>query len=157
MTIEEAAAGAIHIVEHQMAELLQKMSLEQGHDPRNFTVLAYGGAASLHATAYARALGATKVFAWPGAEVAVMGAVAAVRILHRRKLLEVPPDLRGQVEADLALEHERIAGGVQAAVDLGVVDEIVAPEDTREALAVALAEALAADPGVRGAHGNIPL
>lgn len=61
LTIEETAAGAIHIVENQMAELLQKMTLEQGYDPRHFTVLAYGGAASLHATAYARHLPATDV------------------------------------------------------------------------------------------------
>ncbi len=114
----------------------------------------YGGA---YIAMNARSLGATKVFAWPGAEVAVMGAVAAVRILHRRKLLEVPPDLRSQVENELAVEHERISGGVQAALELGVVDEIVAPEHTRQALAVALAEALAVDPSVRGRHGNIPL
>ena len=114
----------------------------------------YGGA---YIAMNARSLGATKVFAWPGAEVAVMGAVAAVRILHRRKLLEVPADLRSQVEAELALEHERIAGGVEAAVELGVVDEIVEPADTRQAVAVALAEALAANPGARGQHGNIPL
>lgn len=69
MTVEEAAAGAIHIVENQMAELLQKMTLEQGYDPRNFTVLAYGGAAPLHATSYARHLGATDVIV-PGANVA---------------------------------------------------------------------------------------
>lgn len=61
LSIEETAAGAIHIVENQMAGLLQKMTLEQGHDPRNFTVLAYGGAASLHATAYARHLPASDV------------------------------------------------------------------------------------------------
>jgi acetyl-CoA/propionyl-CoA carboxylase carboxyl transferase subunit len=114
----------------------------------------YGGA---YIAMNARSLGATKVFAWPGAEVAVMGAVAAVRILHRRKLLAVPADLRSQVEGELALEHERIAGGVEAAVELGVVDEIVEPAETRQALAVALAEALAADPGARGQHGNIPL
>jgi acetyl-CoA/propionyl-CoA carboxylase carboxyl transferase subunit len=114
----------------------------------------YGGA---YIAMNARSLGATKVFAWPGAEVAVMGAVAAVRILHRRKLLEVHPDVRSRVEAELALEHERIAGGVEAAVEIGVVDEIVEPLDTRPALAVALAEALAVDPAVRGHHGNIPL
>ena len=70
----------------------------------------YGGA---YIAMNARSLGATKVFAWPGAEVAVMGAVAAVRILHRRKLPRSPPDLRPQVEAELAAEHERIAGGVE--------------------------------------------
>ncbi len=44
---------------------------------------AYGGA---YIAMNSRALGATKVFAWPGAELAVMGSVAAVRILHRRTL-----------------------------------------------------------------------
>ena len=48
----------------------------------------YGGA---YIAMNARSLGATKVFAWPGAEVAVMGAVAAMRILHRRRLAEVLP------------------------------------------------------------------
>jgi acetyl-CoA/propionyl-CoA carboxylase carboxyl transferase subunit len=114
----------------------------------------YGGA---YIAMNARSLGATKVFAWPGAEVAVMGAVAAVRILHRRKLLEVAPELRTQVENELAAEHERIAGGVEAAVEIGVVDEIVAPAETRQALAGAIAEALTAHPGARGSHGNIPL
>ena len=84
----------------------------------------YGGA---YIAMNARALGATKVFAWPGAEVAVMGAVAAIRILHRRKLAEVSPDIRPQVEAELAAEHERIAGGVDKAVEIGVVDEVVEP------------------------------
>ena len=114
----------------------------------------YGGA---YIAMNSRALGATKVFAWPGAEVAVMGAVAAVRILHRRKLAEVAPEVRPQVEAELAAEHERIAGGVDTAVEIGVVDEVVEPAVTRGALARAIiAEYDAA--GVRkGAHGNIPL
>ena len=57
---------------------------------------AYGGA---YIAMNSRALGATKVFAWPGAEIAVMGAVAAVRILHRRTLAAAAPDERQQVEA----------------------------------------------------------
>ena len=84
----------------------------------------YGGA---YIAMNARSLGATKVFAWPGAEVAVMGAVAAIRILHRRRLAEVAPEIRPQVEAELAAEHERIAGGVDKAVEIGVVDEVVEP------------------------------
>src|SRR5690349_14959465 len=114
----------------------------------------YGGA---YIAMNARSLGATKVFAWPGAEVAVMGAVAAVRVLHRRRLAEVEPDLRPQVEAELAAEHERIAGGVEAAVEIGVVDEIVTPDQTRTRVAEAITDAIAAAPGTRGNHGNIPL
>jgi acetyl-CoA/propionyl-CoA carboxylase carboxyl transferase subunit len=101
-----------------------------------------------------RSLGATKVFAWPGAEVAVMGAVAAVRILHRRKLAEVPPDLRAQVENELAEEHARIAGGIDRAVEIGVVDEVVEPARTRTEVAKAIADAGLV---TRGSHGNIPL
>ena len=114
----------------------------------------YGGA---YIAMNARALGATKVFAWPGAEIAVMGAVAAVRILHRRRLLEAAPDLRPQLENELAAEHERIAGGVQAAVEIGVVDQIVTPRDTRQAIAAAIGDAITANPDTRGSHGNIPL
>ena len=102
----------------------------------------------------ARSLGATKVFAWPGAEVAVMGPIAAVRILHRRKLAEVADDVRPQLEAELAAEHERIAGGVDKAIEIGVVDQLVTPDVTRSTLARAVAEA---DQGDRGNHTNIPL
>lgn len=112
---------------------------------------AYGGA---YIAMNAHSLGATKVFAWPGAEVAVMGPVAAVRILHRRKLAAAPEDQRPQLEAELAAEHERIAGGVEKAVEIGVVDEIVSPDATRSALASAIA---GADAGQRGRHTNIPL
>jgi acetyl-CoA/propionyl-CoA carboxylase carboxyl transferase subunit len=112
---------------------------------------AYGGA---YIAMNARSLGATRVFAWPGAEVAVMGPIAAVRILHRRKLAEVADEVRPQLEAELAAEHERIAGGVEKAVEIGVVDEIVTPDTTRSALAAAIRDA---DTGERGAHTNIPL
>jgi acetyl-CoA/propionyl-CoA carboxylase carboxyl transferase subunit len=114
----------------------------------------YGGA---YIAMNSRSIGATKVFAWPGAEVAVMGALAAVRILHRRKLAEVSVDLRPRVEAELAAEHERIAGGVDKAVEIGVVDEVVEPSVTRSAIARAIAEAVQTDGVRRGAHGNIPL
>ncbi len=111
---------------------------------------AYGGA---YIAMNARSLGATRVFAWPQAQVAVMGAVAAVRILHRRKLAEVPPDARAEVELELAQEHEKLAGGLARAVEIGVIDEIIEPTKTRSALAAAIA----AVPPTRGLHGNIPL
>jgi acetyl-CoA/propionyl-CoA carboxylase carboxyl transferase subunit len=111
---------------------------------------AYGGA---YIAMNSRALGATKVFAWPGAEVAVMGAVAAVRILHRRTLASVPPERLHEAETELAAEHEATAGGLQRAVDLGVIDAIIEPDQTRRELARAIAEA----PQLRGSHANIPL
>lgn len=111
---------------------------------------AYGGA---YIAMNSASLGATKVFAWPGAQVAVMGSVAAVRILHRRRLAEVPDDLRAATEQELAEEHERLAGGLDTALETGVVDEVLDPKLTRSRIASAIAQA----PQHRGAHGNIPL
>jgi acetyl-CoA/propionyl-CoA carboxylase carboxyl transferase subunit len=110
----------------------------------------YGGA---YIAMNSRSLGATAVFAWPGAEVAVMGARAAVGILHRRKLAAAPPGEREALHEQLAAEHEKIAGGVNRALQIGVVDEVVEPSRTRRRLVQALATA----PSGRGAHGNIPL
>ena len=113
---------------------------------------AYGGA---YIAMNSRSLGATRVLAWPGAEIEVMGPVAAVRILHRRKLAAASEDERPELEARLAEEHSR-RGGLDQALTLGVVDEVIAPARTRGAVAAALAAALT-EPPARGAHSNIPL
>ncbi len=110
----------------------------------------YGGA---YIAMNSRALGATRVFAWPDAHVAVMGSVAAIRILHRRRLAEVEDHERAAVEQELADEHDRLSGGLQRAVEIGVVDEVVEPTRTRSAVVTALASA----PERRGQHTNIPL
>jgi acetyl-CoA/propionyl-CoA carboxylase carboxyl transferase subunit len=111
---------------------------------------AYGGA---YIAMNSRALGATRVFAWPGAELAVMGSVAAVRILHRRTLAAAPAEQRHEVEAELAAEHDRESGGLPRAIALGVIDEVLEPAKTRQAIS----DAIAAAPSSRGRHGNIPL
>ena len=112
---------------------------------------AFGGA---YIAMNSKSLGATAVYAWPSAEVAVMGAKAAVGILHRRQLAAAANEIeREALLIKLAADHEKIAGGVARAVELGVVDEIIAPIETRRRVA----EALASAPAGRGAHGNIPL
>jgi acetyl-CoA/propionyl-CoA carboxylase carboxyl transferase subunit len=111
---------------------------------------AYGGA---YIAMNSRSLGATAVFAWPNAEVAVMGASAAVNILHRKKLAAAPHEEREQLREALIAEQIQVAGGVNRALEIGVVDDVIKPEETRRKLA----EALAAAPAARGAHGNIPL
>jgi acetyl-CoA/propionyl-CoA carboxylase carboxyl transferase subunit len=111
---------------------------------------AYGGA---YVAMNSKSLGASKVFAWPTAEVSVMGAVAAVRVLNRRLLADLPEDQREATELTLAAEHDKISGGISRAVEIGAVDEIIEPNKTRSALAKAIREA----PHRRGSHGNIPL
>lgn len=111
---------------------------------------AFGGA---YVAMNSKALGATRIFAWPDAEVSVMGAVAAVRVLHRRILAELPEDQRAGMELELAAEHDRTSGGIARAVEIGAVDEVISPHQTRGVLAKALASA----PRRRGTHTNIPL
>ena len=61
MDVVEAAAGAVRIVEYQMADLMRQMTVEQGLDPREFVVYAYGGAGAAHAAVFARELGCKEV------------------------------------------------------------------------------------------------
>ena len=61
MDVTTAAAGAVRIVNHHMGELMRQMTVEQGLDPRDFVVYAYGGAGPVHATGYARELGVKEV------------------------------------------------------------------------------------------------
>jgi acetyl-CoA/propionyl-CoA carboxylase carboxyl transferase subunit len=111
---------------------------------------AYGGA---YIAMNSRSLDATRVFAWPGAEVAVMGSVAAVRVLKRRQLAGVPEQQRPELEATLAAAHEAESGGVGRAIELGLVDEVIQPDATRSAVS----GALATESPRCGSHGNIPL
>ena len=110
----------------------------------------YGGA---YIAMNSRALGATRVFAWPEAEVAVMGAEPAVGILHRKLLAATPETERDLLRARLIEEHRRAVGDIGRALTLGVLDEVIEPEQTRQHLAAAFAAA----PKRRGMHGNIPL
>jgi acetyl-CoA/propionyl-CoA carboxylase carboxyl transferase subunit len=121
--------------------------------PRVTLVLrkAYGGA---YIAMNSRSLGATAVYAWPGAEVAVMGAEAAVGVLHRKRLAAAgSDDERTALRAQLVEEHNEASGGVRRALAMGVVDSVIDPADTRSALVTALANA----PLGRGQHTNIPL
>ncbi|HEY0941429.1 MAG TPA: hydantoinase/oxoprolinase family protein [Steroidobacter sp.] len=59
-TVEEAAEGIINIVNENMFGALRLVSIEQGHDPRDFALVGFGGAGPLHANALGRLTGA-----WP--------------------------------------------------------------------------------------------
>lgn len=94
---------------------------------------AYGGA---YITMNSNDLGADLTFAWPCAEIGVMGAHQAVGIIHRRELegADDAPALCEDLAARYASEHLRAS---VAARD-GFVDEVIAPADTRDRLVWAL-------------------
>lgn len=60
-----AAAGVIDVVNHAMAEALKIVSVQRGHDPRDFALVAFGGAGPLHAAALATELGMSTVICPP--------------------------------------------------------------------------------------------
>jgi N-methylhydantoinase A len=60
-----AAAAVIDVVNHAMAEALKIVSVQRGHDPRDFTLAAFGGAGPLHATALADELGIAEILCPP--------------------------------------------------------------------------------------------
>jgi propionyl-CoA carboxylase beta chain len=86
-----------------------------------------------------RGLGTDWCVAWPTAEIAVMGAPPAVRIIHRRKLESIDDaDERARVEAELTAEYEERFLNQYIAAERGYVDDVIAATDTRRALAAAL-------------------
>ena len=104
-----------------------------------------------------RGLGADAVLAWPGAAVDVMGAVAAVEVMHKRELASEPDrDRRAELVLRLSAAHESTTGGLAAALGCGAVDEVVEPHQTRRRL-VELLAALSGGPARRGQHRNPPL
>lgn len=61
LSLEETAAGIVQINAHAAATLIRQRTIEQGLDPRDFVVYAFGGAGPVHAFAYARELGVDSV------------------------------------------------------------------------------------------------
>jgi propionyl-CoA carboxylase beta chain len=94
---------------------------------------AYGGA---YLVMNARGIRADLVFAWPSAEIAVMGAQGAVNVIHRREISSAEdPD---QTRTDLIADYEDTFNNPYVAAELGLVDEVIEPRETRYKLIRAL-------------------
>ncbi|MBI2711168.1 MAG: methylmalonyl-CoA carboxyltransferase [Actinobacteria bacterium] len=123
--------------------------------PRICVVLrkAFGGA---YIVMDSKSMGSDLVLAWPGAQIAVMGAAGAVEVLHRRDLAaaEDPGALRAELEA----RYESTFLTPRLAADRGYVDEVIDPSTTRVRVAAALARLHTKQPRlVARKHSNTPL
>lgn len=114
---------------------------------------AYGGA---YLVMNSRGIRADMVFAWPSAEIAVMGAQGAVNVIHRKEIAaSSDPDAK---RAELIADYEAKFNNPYRAAELGLVDEVIEPRETRPRLIRTLdmfrtkRETLAPRK-----HGNIPL
>ena len=78
----ELAASIVEIANENMASAIKMVSLERGHDPRRFSLLAFGGAGPLHAAAVARLLGIPRVIVpqYPGVFSALGLLLADIRV-----------------------------------------------------------------------------
>ncbi|HYJ20747.1 MAG TPA: acyl-CoA carboxylase subunit beta, partial [Solirubrobacterales bacterium] len=114
---------------------------------------AYGGAYDVMASKH---MLADFNFAWPQAEVAVMGPEGAVNIIYRRDIAASPtPDERRQKLMD---DYKARFANPYSAAERGYIDDVIVPHETRPKLIKAL-EMLETKrvPGPKRKHGNIPL
>ncbi len=105
-SVEAFAAGILRVVETQMERAIRVISVERGHDPRRFTLVAFGGGGPLHACAVARALRVPTVMipAMPGALSAV-GILLADAVRDYSRTVMVAGTRMGELEEEfLALE-----------------------------------------------------
>jgi acetyl-CoA/propionyl-CoA carboxylase carboxyl transferase subunit len=116
---------------------------------------AYGGAYIVMCSKHLRS---DVNLAWPTAEIAVLGAQGAVQILHKRELAKVPADQAGPLRAELEAGYKERFGNPLFAAELGFVDDVVDPADTRILVARHL-ERLASKHVERAPrkHGTMPL
>ena len=94
LELHTAANGILSIANNAMVGAIRNVSVERGHDPREFALVAYGGAGPMHAIEVAKLLGINKVVAplHPGIASAYGLLVAELKNDYARTSLQTPPD-----------------------------------------------------------------
>jgi len=111
MSAIECAAGICRIVELHMADIIRKVTVEKGFDPRDFALFAFGGAGPAHAAVFARELGVRKVIV-PQRKAAstwcAFGAAAAdvLHIFEHTEIMSTPVPARRVNDALQGLEKK---------------------------------------------------
>jgi N-methylhydantoinase A len=113
LSVEDAALGIYNIVNENMTGALRLVSVEQGYDPREYALIAFGGAGPLHANALARLLGSWPAIIPPGPGVlcALGDATTAIRDERARtfvrKFGEISATEVGRILKELAAEASK--------------------------------------------------
>lgn len=95
----EAAAGVNRLVDAKMADLIRRMSVLRGLDPRQFVMLAFGGGGPVHASAVAREAGVRKVIV-PLPHVAAMWSALGAAVSDVTHVYQTPTEIRLPVSAE---------------------------------------------------------
>jgi N-methylhydantoinase A len=107
--VHSAAKGILEIVDSRMGDLIRKLTIERGVDPRDFVLFSYGGAGPTHVGAYAREAGIQKAIVSPHASVfSALGIAASdiVRVYSQSSPMRSPFDPE-RVNSLLARLEER--------------------------------------------------
>ena len=114
---------------------------------------AYGGA---YVVMNSKSIGCDLAFAWPSAELAVMGPAGAVEIIYRREIeMADDPELR---KAELIEEYTERFANPYAAAERGYIDDVIDPADTRAVLCRSLDMLRSKREELpKRKHGNVPL
>jgi acetyl-CoA carboxylase carboxyltransferase component len=114
---------------------------------------AYGGA---YVVMNSKSIGADLAFAWPSAELAVMGPQGAVEIVYRRELQQAADPVARR--AELVAEYTERYANPYAAAERGYVDDVIDPAETRQKIVAGLAMLRTKREELpRRKHGNMPL
>jgi N-methylhydantoinase A len=113
MEAEEVAIGIFRIINAHMADLIRKATIEQGHDPRDCVLIAYGGAGPTHAAFYGRDISAKSIMVLPRSTAFSAEGMLTCDVVHTAqgaRFLGAPFDERDfvQLSADYARLEERV-------------------------------------------------
>jgi N-methylhydantoinase A len=127
MSVEAAARGVLAIIDNNMMGALRIVSVERGHDPRDFTLVPFGGAGPLHGCALANLLGITRILVPPAP-----GVLCADGLLAADLKADFSRTLPKAGRVDLAVARSIYAELEQQADDW-LAAENVTPGDRRQA------------------------
>jgi len=116
---------------------------------------AYGGAYCVMSSKHIRT---DANFAWPTAEIAVMGAEGAVNIVYKREIDRSPEAERESLRSEKVAEFRERFANPYVAAERGYIDAVIEPSQTRAKLITALRSLeTKRDTNPKKKHGNIPL
>lgn len=114
MSEYEAASAVVELANNSMADTIREYLVEKGYDPKDFSILAFGGAGLLHATSYGRLLGVKRIILAQNASVFSALGIALSDIIHtysrsvimgepfkKNILLEAMEDIEQKLRNDL--------------------------------------------------------
>jgi len=114
----EVAEGVVRVAVTAMAGALRRISVERGKDPRQYVLVAFGGAGAMHAAALAREMGIGRVLVpfEPGLLSAVGTLVAGLRVDRARTVLGLDPETEAKAVETVYMELEdEVAAGLEEA------------------------------------------